>query len=141
MLVITLHDIKTKKKRVFTIGSECSGYEIYQKYSRLRLKQVKHNRFFIYFNLNINSFVKIPQKVAEYLKLPDASSFRRTSTTFLADSGPGIQILKRHEGWQSISVAEGYIEESIVVENFKKYISTARTSGTSRSFGNAEGES
>ncbi|KAJ8914630.1 hypothetical protein NQ315_015368 [Exocentrus adspersus] len=38
---------------------------------------------------------------------------RRTSATFLADSGADIQTLKRHGGWQSTSVAEGYIEESI----------------------------
>lgn len=126
ILVITLHDTKTKKKRVFTVGSECNGYEIYHKYLRLRPKQVKHNRFFIYYNhgkctiqpVGINSFAKIPQRVAEYLKLPDAYSYtghclRRTSATFLADSGADIQTLKRHGGWRSTSVAEGYIEESI----------------------------
>ncbi|KAJ8910394.1 hypothetical protein NQ315_000498 [Exocentrus adspersus] len=114
ILVITLHDTKTKKKRVFIVGSECNGYEIYHKYLRLRPKHVKHNRFFIYYNhVGINSFAKIPQKVAEYLKLPDASSYtghylRRTSATFLADSGADIQTPKRHGGWQSTSVA-GYI--------------------------------
>lgn len=126
MLVITLHDTKTKKRRIFTVGSECNGYEIYHKYSRLRPKTVKHNRFFIYYNhgkctiqvIGINTFAKIPQKVAEYLKLPDASTYtghclRRTSATFLADSGADIQTLKRHGGWQSTNVAEGYIEESI----------------------------
>ncbi|KAJ8916918.1 hypothetical protein NQ315_013388 [Exocentrus adspersus] len=83
ILVITLHDTKTKKKRVFIVGSECNGYEIYHKYLRLRPKHVKHNGFFIYYNhgkctvqpVGINSFAKIPQKVAEYLKLPDASSY------------------------------------------------------------------
>ncbi|KAJ8912753.1 hypothetical protein NQ315_016709 [Exocentrus adspersus] len=113
-------------KDIEDTGSECNGYEIYHKYLRLRPKHVKHNRFFIYYNhgkctvqpVGMNSFAKIPQKVAEHLKLPDASSYtghclRRTSATFLADNGADIQTLKRHRGWQSTSVAEGYIEESI----------------------------
>lgn len=79
ILVITLHDTKTKKRRVFTVGSECNGYEIYHKYLRLRPKQVvKHNRFFIYYNhgkctiqpVGINSFAKIPQKSCRILKTP-----------------------------------------------------------------------
>ena len=43
---------------------------------------------------------------------------RRTSATFLVDSGGDITTLKRHGGWKSSSVAEGYIEESI--ENKKR---------------------
>ncbi|KAJ8914209.1 hypothetical protein NQ315_002836, partial [Exocentrus adspersus] len=39
--------------------------------------------------------------------------FRRTSETFLADSGADIQILKRHGGWRSSGVAEAYVEDSI----------------------------
>ncbi|CAH1366083.1 unnamed protein product [Tenebrio molitor] len=38
ILVVTLYDTKTKKKCVFTVGSECNGYEIYHKYLRLRPK-------------------------------------------------------------------------------------------------------
>lgn len=126
MLVVTLHDTKTKKKRMFAVGSECNGYEIYKKYLQLRPKGVKHNRFFLFYlngkctvqPVGIHSFAKMPQKIAEYLKLPDAvsytgHSFRRTSATFLADSGADIQTLKRHGGWESSSVAEKYVEESI----------------------------
>jgi integrase len=39
--------------------------------------------------------------------------FRRTSTTFLADAGANLSNIKRHGGWKSTSVAEGYIENSI----------------------------
>ena len=57
MLVITLHDTKTKKRHVFTVGSECNGYEIYHKYLRLRSKQVKHTiDFFIYYNHGTTSW-------------------------------------------------------------------------------------
>jgi hypothetical protein len=41
-------------------------------------------------------------------------SFRRTSATLLANaSGTDILDLKRHGGWKSGTVAEGYISESI----------------------------
>lgn len=40
-------------------------------------------------------------------------SFRRTSATLLADSGADITTLKRHGAWESTSVAEGYIENSV----------------------------
>jgi site-specific recombinase XerD len=126
ILVVTLYDTKTKKKCVFTVGSECNGYEIYHKYLRLRPKTVKHNRFFLFYHhgkckvqpVGIHSFAKMPQKIAEYLKLPDAASYteyclRRTSATLLADSGVDIQVLKRRGGWSSNSVAEGYVEERI----------------------------
>lgn len=53
-----------------------------------------------------------------YLKLDNANlytghSFRRTSATLLADSGANITAIKRHGGWLSDKVAEGYIEESV----------------------------
>lgn len=38
---------------------------------------------------------------------------RRTSATLLVDSGGDITSLKRHGGWKSTKVAEGYIENSI----------------------------
>ena len=46
-------------------------------------------------------------------KLYTEHSFRWTSATLLADSGANITTLKRHGGWKSDSVAEGYIEESV----------------------------
>jgi integrase len=40
-------------------------------------------------------------------------SLRRTSATLLVDEGGDLTTLKRHGGWRSSFVAEGYIEESI----------------------------
>lgn len=59
----------------------------------------------------------MPMMIANYLKLPNPNSytghtFRRTSATLLADSGADILTLKRHGGWRSNTVAEGYIENS-----------------------------
>ncbi|KAJ8921612.1 hypothetical protein NQ315_010521 [Exocentrus adspersus] len=45
--------------------------------------------------------------------------FVRTSASLLADSGASIDVWKRHGGWKSASVAEGYIENSI---NTKKIV-------------------
>ncbi|KAJ8910321.1 hypothetical protein NQ315_003533, partial [Exocentrus adspersus] len=61
---------------------------------------------------------------AEYLNLPNSTlytghCFRRTSASLLADSGASIDVWKRHGGWKSASVAEGYIENSI---NTKKIV-------------------
>lgn len=60
----------------------------------------------------------MPCKIANYLKLPNATtytghSFRRTSATLLADSGANMTTIKRHGGWKSSTVAEGYIADSI----------------------------
>ncbi|KAJ8984036.1 hypothetical protein NQ317_012260 [Molorchus minor] len=61
---------------------------------------------------------KIPSVVASYLKLPDVACYtghclRRSSATLLADAGVDITTIKRHAGWKSTTVAEGYVENSI----------------------------
>ncbi|KAJ8977385.1 hypothetical protein NQ317_001986 [Molorchus minor] len=38
---------------------------------------------------------------------------RRSSATLLADAGVDIMTIKRHAGWKSTTVAEGYVENSI----------------------------
>ena len=40
-------------------------------------------------------------------------SCRRSSATLLADSGEDLTFVKRHDGWRSNSVVEGYIEDSL----------------------------
>lgn len=65
-----------------------------------------------------NKFSSTPQKIAEFLKLPfpkeyTGHSFRRSSATMLVDAGATMPTLKRHGGWKSDAVAEGYIEQSI----------------------------
>lgn len=65
-----------------------------------------------------NKFAAVPQKIAEFLNLPDSKnytghSFRRTSATMLVDAGASMPTLKRHGGWKSDTVAAGYIDESI----------------------------
>ncbi|CAH1383311.1 unnamed protein product, partial [Tenebrio molitor] len=56
--------------------------------------------------------------IAAFLKLPNPEqysghSFRRSSVTILVDAGGDITALKRHGGWKSTAVAEGYMDESV----------------------------
>ena len=63
-------------------------------------------------------FGKIPNQIAEYLGLENAKDYtghclRRSSATFLTDSSADLLQLKRHGGWKSNSMAEGYVKKSI----------------------------
>ncbi|KAJ8984767.1 hypothetical protein NQ317_012130 [Molorchus minor] len=97
--------------------------ELFRKYLSLRPPHVKHKRlFFVLQSRKIqvgkNTMGKIPSVVASYLKLPDVACYtghclRRSSATLLADAGVDITTIKRHAGWKSTTVAEGYVENSI----------------------------
>lgn len=139
LLLVKLTDTKTKIDRSFVIRGEYKN--IVQKYLELRPADMKTNRFFIRYQngkcfkqvMGKNKISNMPQEIATYLKLPDIKlytghCFRRTSATLLADSGADLTVLKRHGGWKSSAVAEGYIEDSIenkaktcerIVENIK----------------------
>lgn len=122
--VIKLPYTKTKIERSFVIEGKL--YEIVKKYADLRPKDVPNNRFFVNYQnkkctkqvIGLNKFGSMPMKIAEYLKLAEPKlytghCFRRTSATVLADSGADLTTLKRHGGWKSNQVAEGYIEDSV----------------------------
>lgn len=139
LLLVNLTDTKTKIDRSFIIRGQYK--QIVEKYQSLRPSHMTSNRFFIrYYNgkcckqvMGKNRISSMPLEIAVYLKLPDCNlytghCFRRTSATLLADSGADLTVLKRHGGWKSSSVAEGYIEDSIqnkektstrIVENIK----------------------
>lgn len=130
MLLIKIPHTKNKIPRSFVVHGKY--YKIVKKYESLRTKKGNSNRFFQQFRngkctaqvIGKNKFGNMPKEIAEYLNLPDSNSytghtFRRTSATLLADSGADIMTLKRHGGWKSSNVAEGYIEDSL---NSKKKI-------------------
>jgi hypothetical protein len=84
------------------------------------------NRFFLNYQrgkcrkqpTGINKFGNISREIAEFLKFPQPASYtghclRRSSATILVDSGANITALKRHGGWRSTTVAEGYIDHSL----------------------------
>lgn len=124
MFLVTLPITKTHMARTFTITDKF--YQIVKKYQSLRPLNLKCDRFFLNHQngkctqqpIGINKFGSMPKLIASYLNLPDPNSytghsFRRTSATLLAEAGADIITLKRHGGWKSNTVAEGYIEQSL----------------------------
>jgi integrase len=120
-ILIRQTETKTKVSRRFTIIQNEQNF-----LGLFRPPHTKHNRLFIFYKngkcstppLGRNTFGSIPSKVATYLNLPDPKSYtghclRRSSATLLADSGGDITDLKRHGGWRSGTIAEGYIEDNI----------------------------
>ncbi|XP_077256510.1 uncharacterized protein LOC143894243 [Temnothorax americanus] len=140
VLLVKIPTTKTYKPRSFIISDEF--YTISKKYINLRPKNVQNSRFFLNYQngksttqpVEINKFGKIPSIIASYLHLANPDSytghtFRRISATLLADSGADIITLKRHGGWKSNTVAEGYIEDSI--NSKKKYTNQLQNQSTS----------
>ncbi|XP_028132030.2 uncharacterized protein LOC126892541 [Diabrotica virgifera virgifera] len=129
ILIVNIPNTKTNMQRTFVInassGNGPNDIEIYRKYISLRPK-IDQSRLFVCYRagkcskqlVGKNSISKIPTKIAEFLKLPNATnytghSFRRTSASLLANSGGDILALKQHGGWKSTNIAEGYIEQSL----------------------------
>lgn len=132
---IVIPNTKTKISREFFVTSgNIDGVNlvtIVRKYSTLRSKSCGHQRFFVGYRagkcttqpIGINTIGSVPRLIAEFLELPNPKQYtghclRRSSTSILADSGADLLNIKRHGGWKSNFVAEGYIETS--VENKKK---------------------
>ncbi|XP_074101935.1 uncharacterized protein LOC141529335 [Cotesia typhae] len=122
--IVTIRDTKNYYPRSFVIMDEYSD-KILQ-YVALRPDNLNTDRFFILYDkgackrqaMGKNTVSEVPKKIAEFLKLPNASSytghcFRRTSATLLANAGANLTTLKQHGGWRSSTVAEGYIENSL----------------------------
>jgi integrase len=129
-IIIQIPDSKTNVRREFTISpGNFEGLdllEIFRTYFSLRPSPIEITRFFLGFRngkctrqaVEINTIGGVPKKIADFLNLPNSSNytghcFRRTSATLLADAGADITVLKRHGGWRSNTVAEGYIVDSV----------------------------
>ncbi|KAJ8982331.1 hypothetical protein NQ317_009446 [Molorchus minor] len=125
-LIVKIPNTKTKISRIFVVTDVGNMLELFRKYLYLRPPHVKHKRLFLYYKagkcssqpVGKNTMGKIPSVVASYLKLPDVACYtghclRRSSATLLADAGVNITTIKRHAGWKSTTVAEGYVENSI----------------------------
>lgn len=123
-VLITVPKTKTKIVRKFTVTE--NYYKIYKKYVNLRPQNCKSSAFFLNYQkgkctiqrIGINKFGGMGKEIAKFLQIPDfeaytGHSFRRTSATILVDAGANMTTLKRHGGWKSSSVAEGYIDESM----------------------------
>ncbi|XP_074038703.1 uncharacterized protein [Leptinotarsa decemlineata] len=122
VMVVNVPESKTGVSKKFTVvdEKEFSALPLLRFYRSLRPKGIE--RFFLSFRQNKNMFGKIPSKIAMYLGLPNSFSYtghclRRTSATALANAGATMTNLKRHGGWKSSTVAEGYLEDSIELRN------------------------
>lgn len=125
--LITIPNTKTKITRKFTVTDHF--YEICKRYINLRppgWATSNANVFFLNFQngkctsqrIGINKFTQMGKDIAKFLKLPNPGkysghSFRRSAATILVDAGGDITALKRHGGWKSTAVAEGYVDESM----------------------------
>lgn len=122
-LLVSLLNTKTKNSRSFVV---MEYLDVVRKYIASRPTELKDTRFFFKYVkgksvkqfVGIHKFGKIPQEIAVYLKLPNAKEYtghclRRSSATLLVNSGGDITMLKRHGGWKSSTIAEGYIEDSM----------------------------
>lgn len=125
VIVVTVPKTKTNVKRMFVIA-ENLWINLIKKYASLRPKIVTHRRFFITYRkgyctvtpIGINTIGKMPKIIAHFLKLPNPElftghCFRRSSISHLANKGSDLITIKRHGGWKSSAVAEGYIETSM----------------------------
>lgn len=130
MLIVKIPDSKTNKSRMFTVTNDdahdINYLEIYRKYLKLRPLGLLSDRLFFKYAkgvcikqpVGVNTIAKVPTEVANFLNLPNPETytghcFRRTSATLLVEAGGNITQLKRHGGWKSSTVAEGYIDDSI----------------------------
>lgn len=129
IILIVLPDTKTKIRREFIVTNNTIGnvniLDIIRKYAALRPAKTDHRRFFSSYSkskcsvqvVGKNTMSKIPFNVAKYLKLHNPEqytghSLRRTSASLLANAGGDLLTLKKHGGWRSTSVAEGYVDQS-----------------------------
>lgn len=126
VMVVDIPESKTDIRKKFTIveENEFSALSLVRKYMSLRPSGPE--RFFLTYRekrctvqpVGKNTFGKMPSKIASFLGLPNPEAFtghclRRTSATALVNAGANMTTLKRHGGWRSSTVAEGYLADSM----------------------------
>ena len=125
LLLVRVPDTKTGVSRAFTMSQEFVPYV--NKYAALRPSHATAKNFFLNYQkskctiqvIGKNKIAKIPLKIASYLQLENPGEFtghslRRSSATVFANSGANMLELQRFGGWQSETVARGYIDDSNV---------------------------
>lgn len=129
-VIVKILHTKNDVPRTFSIvenSEEGVDYlRTFKKYLEIRMKISNNLRFFLRYQsgkcvnqvVGKHTFAKIPAIIAKFLNLPESQlytghCFRRSSATLLVNSGADVLGLKRHGGWKSTTVAEGYVAESI----------------------------
>lgn len=95
------------KKRVALGGARDTPYLMQLRFGKCTRQRVGDH-----------SIGNVPKIVATFLELEDPKrftghSFRRSSATALAESGADILTIQRHGRWQSSTVAQRYMSESV----------------------------
>lgn len=147
-LVVFLRDGKTHKSRSFTITKEGCPFDpcsFYRKYINLRPTNMKTTRLLIAYrngrcyaqHVGCHTISGTTKQIAEYLNLKNPEEYtghglRRSSASMLVEGGANLLTLKRHGGWHSSIVAEGYIEESVSrkIEVSRKLFNHSRIGNT-----------
>jgi hypothetical protein len=117
---------------------------LYRKYINLRPKKLSTMRLFLCYGsgkctvqpVGINSFGKMPELIATFLKLENSKmytghAFRRSAATLLSDCGADVRTLKRFGGSKSDTVVEGYVEDSLQNKIAKKILGNESSNFTS----------
>lgn len=127
-LVVRIRDSKTGPRSFLIVGCqdpELDALVYFRRYFALRPQGAPARLFLGLRNgkctkqpIGRNTLATYPRKIAEFLGLDDpkgytSHAFRRSSATWVADSGVDIVNLKRFGGWKSDSVAQGYVADSI----------------------------
>lgn len=132
--IIKIPETKNGLERIFTIlnpsNSPVDYLSFIKKYTLLRPSNMNCNRLFLKYSkgkcskqpVGINTFGKMPCIIAKYLNLPNPTAFtghcfRRSSATMLANSGGDLLTVKKHGGWKSSVVAEGYVDSTMFQKN------------------------
>ncbi|KAJ3657858.1 hypothetical protein Zmor_009634 [Zophobas morio] len=125
IVMVCIPETKTYVKREFFI-SKGDWIKVIDQFLKIRLLVKGNNkRLFLTYRdgkcinspVGINTIGRVPSLIAGYLKLQNPQNysghcFRRSSATLLANKGSDFLSIKRHGGWKSSSVAEGYIQDS-----------------------------
>lgn len=147
IITVTVPKTKTNVPRLFVI-TEIPWIQLIEKYVQLRPAHSSNNRFFLTYRrgrcttspIGINKMGAAPKEIAKFLKLPHPElytghCFRRSSASHLANQGGDLLTIKKHGGWKSSNVAEGYVDASlrkkIQVANMFSNQSGASTSAAS----------
>lgn len=132
VVIVKVPETKTGTSKGFTIveEKEINALKLVRQYMALRPKQTKERRFFLTYRkgrctvqpVGKNTIGGVPNIIAKYLKLENPHQFtghclRRTSSTLLIEAGASFETLKMHGKWKSNTVAQSYVEESIISKN------------------------
>ncbi|KAJ8911847.1 hypothetical protein NQ315_003325 [Exocentrus adspersus] len=115
-LLVNVRNTKNNVDRNFIINNSNKNgidlIEVCRKYMALRKPETTHSRFFVRYEKSQCTVQAIGKNT--FWK----NTTKKLSASLLADSGASIDVLKRHGGWKSASVGEGYIENSINTKYF-----------------------